>query len=413
MWRVRRDVEHPRESDVEAAVRRELDASDLRVPAGARIAVTAGSRGLHDLVTILRTAVQWLQEKDAQPFIVPSMGSHGHATAHGQESLLAQLGVNEASIGAPIRSGMDTVDLATESSAISVHVDAIAAAADGILVVNRVKPHTDFHGTVESGLAKMTAIGLGNQAGAAVLHAGGPGELADRIRLVSRAIVDHGLIIGGLAVVENAVGQTARVAYVPADEFGGEAEERLLVQSRGLLGMLPFDQLDVLVVDDFGKNISGSGMDTNVIGRIRVHGVDEPPSPRITNIVALELTLDSEGNGYGIGLADFTTIRVGGGLDLHAMYTNALTAGVVGTRRIALPMMLADDRSAISAAVSTSGNPDPAAVRLVRIHSTLDATDFLVSEALLAEVVEHEELEIVGGPASLVTDGAVEATPWP
>jgi hypothetical protein len=411
--RVRRRGRQSREDDVPAAVRRELAASGLAPAAGARIAVAVGSRGLHDLVPVVATGVAWLREKGAEPFLVPAMGSHGHATAEGQLAVLAQLGITEASVGAPIRAGMATVDLGGGPDGVPVHIDEIAAAADGILIVNRVKPHTDFHGPLESGLAKMTAIGLGNQAGAATLHASGPTRLAERIEQVTRVILARAKVIGGLGVVENGLGQTARVAFVPPDGIGGADEQLLLEEARALLGVLPFGQLDVLVVDDFGKNVSGSGMDTNVIGRMRIHGVDEPESPRITNIVALGLTPDSEGNAYGLGLADFTTRRVVASLDLHAMYTNALTAGTIGTRRVALPMTLADDASAISAAVLTSGNPDPASIRLVRMHSTLDVADLLVSPALLPDVEKEEGLEVADGPAvPLVGAGGCTAAPW-
>ncbi|NHC12846.1 nickel pincer cofactor-dependent isomerase, group 22 [Motilibacter deserti] len=412
LHRVRRSGRQPQEADVAYAVRRELDAAGLRLEPGARIALTVGSRGLHDLVTVVRETVRWLRDHGAEPFVVPSMGSHGHATAEGQESLLVQLGVTEESVGAPVRSGMETVDLGGGPDGMPVHMDALAAAADGVLVINRVKPHTDFRGGVESGLAKMTAIGLGNQAGAAVLHALGPVKLSTGIVEVARAIVATGKVVGALGVVENGRGQTARLAWVGPAGIAGEEEQALLREARSLLGTLPFDELDVLVVDRFGKNISGSGMDTNVVGRMRISGVDEPETPRITNIVALDLTPDSEGNGYGIGLADFTTRAVAASLDLHAMYTNALTAGVIGTRRVALPMVLADDASAVSAAVLTCGSPDPDRVRLVRMHDTLDVADLLVSTALLEEVERHAELEVVGGPVEMLDADGTALAAW-
>ncbi|NHC46698.1 nickel pincer cofactor-dependent isomerase, group 22 [Motilibacter aurantiacus] len=410
--RVRRHGRQPQEPDVAGAVRRELARAGLSLAPGSRIAITVGSRGLHDLVELVRAAVEWLRVQGAEPFVVPAMGSHGHATAEGQQSLLVQLGVTEASVGAPIRSGMATVDLGGGPAGVPVHMDALAAEADGVLVVNRVKPHTDFHGPHESGLAKMAAIGLGNQAGAATLHALGPARLSESIVAVARAVVARGKVIGGLGVVENGRGQTAGVAWVPPQGIGGAEEAALLAEARRLLGTLPFDELDVLVVDSFGKNVSGSGMDTNVIGRRRIHGVEEPVEPRIANVVALGLTPDSEGNGYGIGLADFTTREVAASLDLHAMYTNALTAGVVGTRRVALPMVLADPVSAVSAAVLTCGRAAPADVRLVRMHDTLDVADLLVSPALLPQVQQHSELELVGGPVPLVDGGGSALAPW-
>jgi hypothetical protein len=408
--RVRRSVPEAPALDIASAVQHEL--SQLTLQPGARVAIAVGSRGLHDLADIVGAAVSALRGQGTQPFIVPAMGSHGHATAEGQRSVLAQLGITEDAVGAPVHAGMETHQLGLTPDGLPVHVDALAAAADATLVINRVKPHTDFHAAIESGLAKMTAIGLGNQAGAAVMHDAGPAELASRILSVSRAIVERGNVIGGLAVVEDGFGRTARVSFVHPRGIGGPEEETLLKEARSLMGMLPFDDLDVLVVDELGKNISGSGMDTNVLGRMRVSGVPEPDRPRISSVVVLDVTPDSEGNGYGVGLADFTTVRVAESLDLHSMYTNALTAGTVGTQRVKLPMMLADDRSAVCAAVASSGNPDPESIRLVRVRNTLEVSELLVSPALLDDVAGMADLDVVAPAAPLFEAAGVDIAAW-
>lgn len=410
---VRQHYDVPSEPDVAAATRRELEPLRARVRPGMRIAVTAGSRGIGDVALVIKTACDWLKEVGAEPFIVPAMGSHGGATADGQRAVLASYGVTEERMSVPIRATMETVVLGRVPDGPPVHLDAHAAQADGILLVNRVKPHTDFRGQVESGLGKIAAIGLGKQRGAESIHAYGSPNLARWVPLVARRIVDSGRVLGGLAIVENAHERTARVAFVEPDGVAGAAETALLAEARRMLGQLPFDDLDVLVVDELGKDKSGSGLDTNVIGRMWIEGVPEPERPRITNITVHAISKASYGNGVGVGLADFVPFRVLEQIDLRAVYVNAMTSGIGGVRRAKLPIALPTDRDTVAAAIAMCGRPDLENVRLVRIHDTLDTVSLLVSESLRAEVEADPRLEIIGDPLPFQCTSEGDLPAWP
>lgn len=408
---VRQRIEAPTEADPEGAARAALSPIRGRLRPGMTVAITAGSRGIHDLVPVLRGAGRLLAEAGARPFMVPAMGSHGSATAAGQIEVLAGLGVTEASVGLPIRSSMDTVVLGRVPGGPEVHLDRHAAEADAILAVNRIKPHTDFHGPVESGLAKIVAIGLGNQRGAEGIHAYGSARLGRFIPEVAARIVATGRLLGGVAVIENALERTARVAFVEPEGIGGAAEAALLDEARGLMGRLPFSDLDVLVVDELGKDKSGSGLDTNVIGRMMIRGSEEYTSPRITNIAVLDVSPASHGNAVGLGLADFVPFRVIEKLDLRAMYLNSMTSGIGGVQRGQIPIALPSERDAVAAAILACGRPDPENVRLVRMADTLDTAHLLVSETLWPEVEAHRDLEVAGPPEPLLFDtgGRLEA----
>ena len=284
LLRVRQVFKNVTEDDPAAATQRELARLRGVVEPGMRVAITAGGRGIRDLSIVVRAAGEWLRNAGAEPFVVPAMGSHGGATVAGQIELLAHLGITETNVHMPILATMDTVVIGQCEGGPAVHLDAIAAMADAILLVNRVKPHTDFNGRVESGLAKICAIGLGNQRGAEGIHAYGAAMLARWVPEVARKIISSVNILGGLAILENAFHQTARIAFVRCEDIGGVGEARLLDEARSLMGSLPFEELDVLVVDELGKDKSGSGMDTNVIGRRQVRGVEEFDRPRIANI---------------------------------------------------------------------------------------------------------------------------------
>jgi hypothetical protein len=400
----------PAVSDPAAATQAALEPLRAQIKPGARIAVTAGSRGIHDLVPVVRAAVEWLLAAGAAPFVVPAMGSHGGATADGQREMLAGLGITPASVGCPIEATMETVVVGKLDDGTPVHHDAIAAAADGVLVINRVKPHTDFHGPIESGLAKILAIGLGNHAGAAALHAGGIPSLGGNIEAAARTVVAEGKILGGLAILENALEHTAAVEFVPADGIAGAAEHALLQRAGSLLGRLPFDALDVLVVDELGKDKSGAGMDTNVIGRCWVHGIPEFESPTIAAISVHALSEASHGNASGLGLADVMPASLLEQIDLRASYVNALTSGAGGARRSRLPMVMEDDEAAVLAAITMCGRRDWSELRLARIKDTLSPHELLVTPALLAEAGDRFDLEITGAAGDLTIEGKL--APW-
>ncbi|MGW6199911.1 DUF2088 domain-containing protein [Kribbella sp. NPDC055110] len=400
----------PTSADPYADARAALEPLRGRIVPDARIAVTAGSRGIHDLVPVVKAAVDWLRDAGAVPFVIPAMGSHGGATADGQREMLEGLGITPETVGCPIEATMETVVVGTLPDGTEVHHDAIAAKADGVLLVNRVKPHTDFRGPIESGIAKILAIGLGNHLGAASLHAGGIPSLGANIEAAARMVVAQGKILGGLAILENAREQTAAVELLQADGIAEAAENALLQRASGLLGRLPFDQLDVLVVDELGKDKSGAGMDTNVIGRCWVHGIPEFESPSIAAISVHSLSPASHGNASGLGLADVIPARLLEQIDLQASYVNALTSGAGGARRSRLPMVMEDDEAAVLAAVTMCGRRHWSELRLARIQDTLSPNELMVTPALLAEAAERFDLEITGTARDLASAGRLG--PW-
>jgi hypothetical protein len=383
------------------------------VQPGDRVAVAVGSRGITDIATVVTRIVAALREVGAEPFIVPAMGSHGGGTPEGQVATLAQLGITKETTGASVLATMDVVDFGPVEAGLSAHLDAHAAGADAVLVVNRIKSHTSFDGEIASGLAKMLAIGLGKKVGAEALHAAGPAHIERRIRAVSAALVSQVRVVGGLALLEGPRHELRRIEYVEPAGIGGQAEIDLLAHAKEWEARLPFDHLDVLVVDAMGKDKSGTGMDTNVIGRRLIHQVPEPTTPRITNIVALTLTPASDGNATGLGLADFVPADLLGSVDLAKTYANSLTAGLQGVQRAQIPIVLATAHDAIGAALLTSGVPDLGAVRAARMHDTLSVDDLMVTEPLLAECLEagyHVVNETAG--SSLVFEESGRAEEW-
>ena len=406
---VRQRVEAPRVEDVEGAA--EAEVRRVLYAAGRRpgpVAVGVGSRGIANLEVIVRAAVRALRAAGWSPFIVPAMGSHGAATAAGQAEVLAGYGITEERVGAPVGATMETHVIGTLPDGTPYHVDRLAAEAGATFLVARVKPHTSFRGPVESGPAKMCAIGLGKQPGAQLMHdAGGPG-LARRIPQAARLAESSGLLLGALAIVENQRDETARLVGLGAAEVGAEPEARLLEEARRLMPRLPFDRIDVLVVDRMGKDISGTGMDTNVINRFRIGGQDESGEPRIMTIAVMDLSPATHGNAMGLGNADYIPARLLAKADLEATYTNAITAGQIAIQRPRVPTILADGRDAIRAAVTACGTP-PGEVRLAWIHDTLHTEVMGVSPALLAAYAG--ELEVIRDPAPLPFDSEGELEP--
>jgi hypothetical protein len=365
---------------------------------GQRIAIGAGSRGIARLGEIVAALVRELRALGAEPFVFPAMGSHGGATAEGQAAVLAGLGVTAASVGAPVVSEMATAEIGRTPDGIAVRLDSHALAADGIVFVGRVKPHTAFRGPYESGLAKMVAIGLGKQEGAAACHAAGFGDMARRIPLLAEIALARAPIRFGLAVLENAYDQPFQILAVPAAQILAD-EPALLDAAKAAMPRVPFEQLDVMAIDQIGKNISGDGADPNITGRYPTPYATG--GPVVTKQVVLDLTHESEGNANGIGTADFTTLRAASKMDLGQTYPNGLTSTVVGPT--ALPMVLPNDRMALQAAILTC-NAVGRAPRLMRLANTLKVGEFQVSVELLDEVRAHPHLEIVGTPAPLAFD---------
>jgi hypothetical protein len=389
---------HPSASvDVAGEVARGLERAGLHalVTRGARVAITAGSRGIRDLPAVLAAAVAAVREAGGDPFIAPCMGSHGGATAEGQRAVLESLGVTAESVGAEVVSSMDVVPVGESAFGVPVWASRDLAEADGVIVVNRVKPHTDFHGEVESGLVKMLVIGAGKHAGALSAHNltvrhGFPAVLADH----GERLLGGLPVLCGIAVVEDQHERTALLEVLRPDEFFTR-EPALLERARELLPRLPFAQLDVLVVDRLGKDVSGAGMDTNVIGRVSFWGGGERPAePRITRIFVRGLTPATHGNACGIGMADFTTARCAGQIDRAATGVNCITSNCPEDARI--PIACATDREAIAAAIQTAGIRSPAEVRLAWVRDTAHLGRMAVSEALLDEVRAGETLRPAG-----------------
>ncbi len=406
---LRQRFPRPRIANVSAAVTAALESVHAKIWPGARIAIGVGSRGVADIIPVVATLVATLRRYEAEPFIVPAMGSHGGATPEGQLAILASLGITEQAIGVPIVSSLDVDVLGRLPNSMPVYIDRAAHAADGIIVVNRVKPHTDFDAAIESGLSKMIAIGLGKHAGALEVHSWGVEGLATHIPEVAKFVIAHASLLCGLAIVENGYDEVAEIKAVSAEGIANEPERALLRQAKEMMPRLPWDALDVLVVDEMGKNISGAGMDPNIIGRMRAVDQQKPTAARITNITVHDLTGASHGNASGVGYADFTTSHMVEKLDLQSLYINSLTAGVIAMNSCKIPMVLPDDRSALQAAIRSCGRADPTQVRLARIENTLRLEYILASTQSLDHLRSGADVEVIGPaiPFSLEPDGSL------
>jgi hypothetical protein len=328
-----------------------------------------------------------------EPFIVAAMGSHGGGMAEGQRALLAELGVTEDSVGCPICSEMETVVLGTNSFGLPIHFDANAHRADGIILLNRIKPHTSFNGRYESGLLKMLTIGLGKREGAAQVHKLGLPGLRAMLPEVGAFLLERTKIVLGIAILENAAEHTARLVAVEPEELL-EVEPRLLDESRELMGRLPFDQIDVLVVGELGKNYSGTGIDPNVIGRQRVETMPDLPRPVITRLAVLDLSDETRGNALGIGLADLTTDRLVRKIDATPIRVNSLTSNFLTRARV--PLALPNDRDVIATCLDTCWRIRRQQARMVLIPNTLELTTMWITPALEADVEAHPELAFDG-----------------
>ena len=410
-FRVRQNFPDDRLDDVSGRVHAELARLSLagRIGAGQTVALTASSRGIAQLPVILRAAVDHLRLLGAAPFAVPAMGSHGGATAEGQLALLAAAGVTETSIGCPIRSSMDTKVLFESEDGFPVHFDRQALEADHVLLCGRVKLHTELDGDFQSGLAKMLLIGLGKHEGAKIYHRAIRDFGFDHIvRTVVPRVFAAAHVVGGLAIVENACGHTASIDALAPQEIL-DREPKLLMAAQGSMAGLPFDEVDLLIVDEIGKQISGTGMDTNVIGRKGEPLVAQ--RPRVKRIFVRSLTAASLGNAAGIGLAEFTTERLIDQIDRRALAINCITSGHVEVGR--LPLAMRTDREAIEAALSTVGLVAPQDARILWIESTAALGEVECSSAYLPQLVHggHERLEAIAGLEDLPldTDGNLPA----
>ncbi len=395
MYRVRQHMEEREVSDIPAEVKAQLDTLDLASALkDKRIAITAGSRGIHNIDRIVKSVVDYVKSKGGHPFIVPAMGSHGGATAEGQREVIKGYGIDEDTMGCPVLSSMEVVHLGTIQNGAPVYFDKNAWESDGVIVVNRVKPHTDFSAPNESGLVKMIAIGLGKEKGCSAMHAYG---LAKSIRASAAVSLQKAPILCGLAIVENSRDHTFCLKAVRRENFLEEDAE-LLKLSYSLVPHLPVDSLDLLVVKEIGKIFSGTGMDTKTIGRIRVRGVEEPAKPDIHGIVALRLNSHSYGNALGIGLADITTKELVDQIDRKSMYSNLIPTTYLERGKI--PPHFETEKDALDVAMRLFGHG--AGTSLIIAENTLQIETLLVSEAVLKE---HPELEVLESGIELTFDG--------
>jgi hypothetical protein len=364
-------------------VRKELLKLNDSIKPGNRIAIAAGSRGINNLALVVKEVAEFIRGKNAFPFIVPAMGSHGDATATGQAEILESYGITEKLIGVPVISSMDVVELPFSDSPVQVFMDKNAYNSDGVILVNRIKPHTDFHGTYESGLVKMSVIGLGKERQASVIHSFGVFGLTDLLPEIAKKVLSAGRILGGIGLVENAYDETMVVKALKPDEFFDQ-EPVLLATARKNMPSLPIKDIDILIIDRLGKDISGTGIDPNIIGRMRIMGQKEPENPKIKAIIVTDLTEATHGNAIGIGLSDVITRTLYDKIDFSSTYINAVTSSFI--ERAKIPIIAKNEREAFAIALRSCGYLKSGEEKIVRIKDTLHLGEVYVSRAVLDSI---------------------------
>lgn len=399
--------------DIPAAVRSEIGKLQLRgtLPRGSRIAIACGSRGIANIALITRIVAEEMQLLGWDPFLVPAMGSHGGATAEGQVEVLASYGLTEDYAGAPILSSMDVVQIGVLPQGMPVYLDRHASEADATIVINRIKKHTDFTGPVESGLMKIMVAGLGNHLGATAIHDWGARGLREFLVPAARMIIERAPVLFGVGVLDDGLEQTSEIHAIPAAEIE-KTEMALLVKANSYMARLPLDDIDLLLVDRMGKEISGIGMDTNVIGRIGIRGEPEFACPRVKWLIVFDLTTASFGNASGLGLADFTVQRVVNKIDFDAWRANAITSGF--PERGKVPLTLATDKEAVDLGLRLLAGTRPEDARVVRVWDTLHLSRMQVSESLIAELKHKDGIEVLTEPGELgfTPDGSLQPVDW-
>lgn len=401
MIKVRQKFNVPQLADVASEVQKAIKVAGVlsRISKEDRVAIAVGSRGVADLPILVRETVAAVKKAGGNPFIVPAMGSHGGATAEGQIDVLLQLGITEEAVGAPIRSSMEVVKLDELPNGLPVYIDKLAYESDKIIVINRIKPHTAFRGPVESGLMKMITIGLGKQKGAEAAHAYSFKYMAEHVPEMAKISLKKAPIIFGLATIENAYDKPAKIVAVPVEDLE-KVEPELLKEAKLLMPKIHFDMMDVLIVNEIGKDISGDGMDPNITGNYATPYATGGPD--IKRTVVLGLTEKTHGNANGIGVADMTTKAVMNEIEWEKGYANALTSTV--TDVIKLPMVLDTQELAVKAAIKTCNAFDLNKVRVVRIKNTLEIGEIWISESMIEEAEKNNNLEILSEPEDLVLD---------
>ncbi len=376
--------------DVKETIQKELTGLSGVIKDGSSIAVAVGSRGIDNLEQAVREVVDFVKQQGGHPFIVPAMGSHGGATGEGQAEILAGYGITEQSIGVPVRSSMEVIELPKGNLKHRIYMDKNAYGSDGVILINKIKPHTDFHSTYESGLVKMAVIGLGKEHGAEAIHQYGVFGLTDLIPASAKHIFSTHKILAGIALIENAFDKTMMIKALKGSEIMSE-EPKLLDVARANRPMFPIDKIDLLLIDRMGKNISGVGIDTNIIGRIKIYGQEEPTSPDIKSIVVMDLTEESHGNATGVGLADIITQKVYDKINFDITYKNISTSSFLERGKI--PFVAKNDAEALQLGLRNCGNISPGTERIIRIKDTLHLNELYVSDAVLQELSNDPQIE--------------------
>jgi hypothetical protein len=413
MFRVRQQFEGPRVDDIPGTVERELAQLELgeKIRPGQSVAVTVGSRGIANIHVVIKGVIDHLRRLQAQPFIVPAMGSHGGGTAEGQRAIVEGYGVTEKYVGCPIRASMETVIVCQTDEGIPVHFDRHAYEADHVFVCGRVKPHTGFVGDIESGLMKMMLIGLGKHEGAKIYHRAITNySFGQIVRSVGRQVLERCRIVAGLGIVENAYDETALIAAVAPRNFESR-EKELLVLAKKWLPKLPFKTADILIIDEIGKNISGSGMDTNVVGRkFNDHKAADDEWPKVMRIIVRGLTEETHGNAAGIGIAEFCSRRVLEQIDMKITKINCLTGG--HPTGAMLPVNYDTEREVLDAALSVIGLTPPEQSGILWIRDTLHLAEVECSARYWDEAQGRSDLTILTEPRDLQFDGAGDLLPY-
>ncbi|MEA5001976.1 MAG: lactate racemase domain-containing protein [Christensenella sp.] len=396
---VRQTFERERLEDIPGEIRKQLSRPEIcgQIKPGMRIGITGGSRGVANIALIIREIASFIKEKGAQPFVFPAMGSHGGATAAGQQEILDSYGITEEYCGCPICATMETKTIGTTEEGHEVQIDKYAAEADGYIAVNRIKPHTAFRGPYESGLMKMLTIGVGKQRGAEVTHTAGFGEMHHLVPLFGKAIMKHSNLLFGVSTIENAYDDTYRIDALTPEEIITE-EPKLLLIAKAKMGSLLFEETDLLVIDEIGKNISGDGADPNISGRF----IGPHATGGIKNqlVVTLSLTEESHGSAAGVGIFDAVSKRLYDQTDFEVTYPNAITNTVLLT--VKMPIVMDNDRDTIAVGVKCCNKIDYANPRIIRIKNTAHIEDIYISEALMEEAKANPNIEILSEPQPFV-----------
>jgi len=401
MVKIKQKFLRPIVTDAAEETRMKLSRPEIisTIKPGMTVALTGGSRGISNIAVIIKEVAEFLKAHGAQPFLIPAMGSHGGATAQGQIQVLESYGMTEETCGCPIRATMETVQIGSTEEGMPVYIDKYAYEADGIIPINRIKPHTAFRGKYESGIIKMLSIGMGKQKGADSLHEAGFKNFASRLPLFAKVIIDNINVMFGVATVENAFDETALIEVIETQRLW-EEEPKLLKYAFENIPKILFDETDVLVVQEIGKNYSGSGMDPNVTGTWNTpYGSGGIKSQKVA---VLDLSEESHGNAIGAGSADIATMRLYNKINFATTYPNALTSTVIRPAKV--PMIMPNDKLAIKAAIKTCNEIDKENPKVIMIRNTLSLEEIIVSEAFLEDIKSNRRIEILAGSNNIIFD---------